>query len=239
MFSSSNILSAPAVFQTYLLPSIPFRRRQSSGSNSSFVSYSARHSSFGSPASAATPPTPASPHEAQFFDSSSSSSNPNASGTAYHFQATASPGSLWSRHDSHDSAVSGPYAFSPLRPSYLSGHTSHISCAKCHADFALTSQIISKGFTGRHGRAYLVAPGTSSLTCTPCTSPGGNGCMYLQSSAFSYVSALCPPHFSCLFLRIHCQSQRSNLILSSTVFTKYPYASAGSPAPGHWSAHRC
>jgi len=41
---------------------------------------------------------------------------------------------------------------------YLSGHTSHISCTLCHADLALTTQIISKGFTGRHGRAFLVTP---------------------------------------------------------------------------------
>ncbi|KAF6228347.1 hypothetical protein HO133_008077 [Letharia lupina] len=41
---------------------------------------------------------------------------------------------------------------------YLNGHTSHIRCAKCSTDVCLTSQIISKGFTGRHGRAYLVSP---------------------------------------------------------------------------------
>ena len=42
--------------------------------------------------------------------------------------------------------------------SYLNGHTSHLRCAKCSTDVCLTSQIISKGFTGRHGRAYLVSP---------------------------------------------------------------------------------
>lgn len=41
---------------------------------------------------------------------------------------------------------------------YLNGHTSHLRCAKCSTDVCLTSQIISKGFTGRHGRAYLVSP---------------------------------------------------------------------------------
>lgn len=40
---------------------------------------------------------------------------------------------------------------------YLNGHTSHLRCAKCLTDICLTSQIISKGFTGRHGRAYLVS----------------------------------------------------------------------------------
>ncbi|KAL8930864.1 MAG: hypothetical protein Q9208_000405 [Pyrenodesmia sp. 3 TL-2023] len=40
---------------------------------------------------------------------------------------------------------------------YLSGHTSHLRCARCATDLCPTSQIISKGFTGRHGRAYLVS----------------------------------------------------------------------------------
>ena len=33
-----------------------------------------------------------------------------------------------------------------------------IRCAACGVDFAFDSQIVSKGFTGRWGRAYLVAP---------------------------------------------------------------------------------
>jgi Yippee zinc-binding/DNA-binding /Mis18, centromere assembly len=36
------------------------------------------------------------------------------------------------------------------------GHASHLRCNRCSADLCLTSQIISKGFTGRHGPAYLV-----------------------------------------------------------------------------------
>ncbi|CAO2652262.1 Nn.00g005450.m01.CDS01 [Neocucurbitaria sp. VM-36] len=44
-------------------------------------------------------------------------------------------------------------------PSYLSTTpTSHLRCQKCLSDLIPTSSIISKGFTGRHGRAYLVAP---------------------------------------------------------------------------------
>ncbi|GME24342.1 Yippee family protein [Neofusicoccum parvum] len=46
----------------------------------------------------------------------------------------------------------------PASPSYLRGHRSHLRCTRCLSDLCLTSQIISKGFTGRHGRAYLVAP---------------------------------------------------------------------------------
>ncbi|KAL4737389.1 yippee zinc-binding/DNA-binding /Mis18, centromere assembly-domain-containing protein [Aspergillus similis] len=40
---------------------------------------------------------------------------------------------------------------------YLQGHISCIRCSTCAAELCLTSQIISKGFTGRHGRAYLVS----------------------------------------------------------------------------------
>ena len=46
---------------------------------------------------------------------------------------------------------------------YLHGHNSHLQCARCATDLCSTSQIISKGFTGRHGRAYLISP-TSSLS---------------------------------------------------------------------------
>ena len=40
-----------------------------------------------------------------------------------------------------------------------------LRCGGCATDVAFTSQIVSKGFTGRHGRAFLVAP--PSLRPTP------------------------------------------------------------------------
>jgi hypothetical protein len=43
------------------------------------------------------------------------------------------------------------------RHKLLKGHTSCIRCSNCAAHLCLSSQIISKGFTGRHGRAYLVS----------------------------------------------------------------------------------
>ena len=49
---------------------------------------------------------------------------------------------------------------------YLRGHNSHLQCARCATDLCSTSQIISKGFTGRHGRAYLVSPTSSLATFT-------------------------------------------------------------------------
>lgn len=40
---------------------------------------------------------------------------------------------------------------------YLNGAISWLRCARCTADLCSSSQIISKGFTGRHGQAYLVS----------------------------------------------------------------------------------
>ena len=59
----------------------------------------------------------------------------------------------------------------PHQPTYLSTHTSHLRCTRCAADLALSTQIISKGFQGRHGRAYLVAPQPSAHVIVPprCT----------------------------------------------------------------------
>ncbi|KAK4892357.1 hypothetical protein LTR27_009191 [Elasticomyces elasticus] len=97
-----SIPSPSPLFPTYLVPSLPFRRRLSSTDSN---------------ASAAT--------------ASSSSSSP------------------------------------PASESYLTGNASHLRCARCLADLALSNQIISKGFTGRHGRAYLVAPSQSSISSNP------------------------------------------------------------------------
>jgi hypothetical protein len=96
-----NIPSAATPFPTYLVPSLPFRRRQSS--TSTF-----RTNSISSASSPETEPS-----------------------------------------------------------DFLTGATSHLRCARCLSDLALSSQIISKGFTGRHGRAYLVAPTASASILDP------------------------------------------------------------------------
>ena len=58
-----------------------------------------------------------------------------------------------------DSAHSGSSNATATAPSnYLSGHVSYLRCGRCATDLCLSTQIISKGFTGRHGRAYLVSP---------------------------------------------------------------------------------
>lgn len=47
-----------------------------------------------------------------------------------------------------------------------------LRCSKCGAELCLKAQIISKGFTGRHGRAYLVSaePTASAVSMSGSTS---------------------------------------------------------------------
>ncbi|KAJ5214800.1 hypothetical protein N7468_010479 [Penicillium chermesinum] len=56
---------------------------------------------------------------------------------------------------------------------YLDGHVSYLQCTGCAAHLCLTSQIISKGFTGRHGRAYLVSaePIATAVSVSASSSP--------------------------------------------------------------------
>jgi len=102
--------SPPTLFPTYLIPALPFRRRQSSTGSCNSVSTDA-------------------------------------------------------------STTSSLNADLPSPAPYLSGHASHLRCARCLADLAVSSQIISKGFIGRHGRAYLVAPSQSSISPNPIALP--------------------------------------------------------------------
>ncbi|KAL8720999.1 MAG: hypothetical protein Q9225_002239 [Loekoesia sp. 1 TL-2023] len=62
-------------------------------------------------------------------------------------------------NDSRDTSSDGQRRTktAAAKDGYLAGHSSHLRCARCATDFCPTSQIISKGFTGRHGRAYLVS----------------------------------------------------------------------------------
>ncbi|EEH18950.1 hypothetical protein PABG_01269 [Paracoccidioides brasiliensis Pb03] len=114
MMSSSSFVSS--VFPTYLLHSIPFRKRDvktTKNTNST-------------PSDSETPSKPQSPAPS-----------------------------------SNDAATNGS--------GFLHGHKSYLRCARCSAELCLTSQIISKGFTGRHGRAYLVSanPSTDEISISP------------------------------------------------------------------------
>lgn len=74
-----------------------------------------------------------------------------------------------STSDSHDSVAPGEVNTTK----YLNGHVSYLQCTGCAAHLCLTSQIISKGFTGRHGRAYLVSaePLATAVSVSASSSP--------------------------------------------------------------------
>ncbi|KAF3040391.1 hypothetical protein E8E11_006985 [Didymella keratinophila] len=56
----------------------------------------------------------------------------------------------------------------PEPTSFLTSNpTTNLRCTKCLTDLIPTTSIISKGFTGRHGRAYLVSPPPPSALMHP------------------------------------------------------------------------
>ena len=65
------------------------------------------------------------------------------------------------RRTQTNTCLQAPTPAEPVPEPYLDGNISRLRCAHCAADLCLSSQIISKGFTGRLGRAYLVSPSPS------------------------------------------------------------------------------
>ncbi|KAL3469459.1 yippee zinc-binding/DNA-binding /Mis18, centromere assembly-domain-containing protein [Aspergillus californicus] len=69
------------------------------------------------------------------------------------------------RNAERSTSLGSPSGLLPIvdasKRKYLQDHVSCIRCSTCAAHIGLTSQIISKGFTGRHGRAYLVSAETT------------------------------------------------------------------------------
>lgn len=55
------------------------------------------------------------------------------------------------------SLTSEPPVEKPSGKTTIEDHVSCIRCSTCATQICLTTQIVSKGFTGRHGRAYLVS----------------------------------------------------------------------------------
>ncbi|KAI1808203.1 yippee-domain-containing protein [Daldinia bambusicola] len=122
-------------FPVYLLPSLsmPFRRRrQSSQSNP------------GSPL-ADTPPS---------LSSSPTDSIPPSPTRRLSMPSFTLPTNLFANFRSKGNQPS----LAPLETSITRTQPNTIRCSTCAADFAFASQIVSKGFTGRYGRAFLVSP---------------------------------------------------------------------------------
>lgn len=148
------VVAAPVdkgpTFPLYLLPTfnIPFRRRRPKNdyfgsqpeapSESSVPSLSSSPDSLsGSPESLSGPETPDSPISLRPFLTK--------------FPALG---------DSHDKVNARKCRLLPFLngPCLARTQPDTIRCSTCAADIAFSSQIVSKGFTGRHGRAFLIAP---------------------------------------------------------------------------------
>ncbi|KAI1421109.1 yippee-domain-containing protein [Xylaria sp. FL1777] len=123
----------PPRFPTYLLPSLsrPFRRRRRISSSSNAVP---AHSDVPSLSNSPTDSVLSSP-----MDGPSVSSSPS-----------------WLSHVK--TGLRRPSAEQHDTPRLTRTQPDTIRCSTCGTDFAFYSQIVSKGFTGRYGRAYLISP---------------------------------------------------------------------------------
>ncbi|KAH6674345.1 yippee zinc-binding/DNA-binding /Mis18, centromere assembly-domain-containing protein [Halenospora varia] len=131
-------------FPKYLLPSIslPFRRRHSSTASTTSTSTDRVPSLSSSPVySPATSPS-SSPPTAHFITTSPF--------TAHSALARALQGIPEKKEEDYTT----PNSTTGLRRTA----PNTLKCITCTTDIAFVSQIVSKGFTGRHGRAYLVSP---------------------------------------------------------------------------------
>ncbi|KAI1350666.1 yippee-domain-containing protein [Xylaria sp. FL0043] len=139
----------PPRFPTYLLPSLsrPFRRhRRSSSSSSAAAAAAAAHSDVPSLSNSPTDSVLSSPVDC-----------PPAS----------SPPASWLSHVKE--GLRRPSTKQRAAPKLTRIHPDTIRCSTCGTDFAFYSQVVSKGFTGRYGRAYLIAPPGS-----PSQKPGAD-----------------------------------------------------------------
>ncbi|OLN85631.1 Protein yippee-like [Colletotrichum chlorophyti] len=136
-----NIILSRPTFPVYLLPSInlPFRRRPSSTSTPDVSQVPSLSSSPTSSTTDETLTPPNSPPPPSYQDA-----------------ITTSPLlPLKPQISSHGSAS---------RPRLARTNPDTLRCSTCSSDIAFSSQIVSKGFTGRYGRAYLVAPTAAATT---------------------------------------------------------------------------
>ncbi|MCJ1327284.1 hypothetical protein MMC10_003952 [Thelotrema lepadinum] len=59
--------------------------------------------------------------------------------------------------ESSGTSSTDPHSLMQSSEAYLNAHHSYLRCGRCSADLCLTSAIVSRGFTGRWGRAYLIS----------------------------------------------------------------------------------
>lgn len=192
--SKASTLSFPQL-PVFLLPSfkLPFRRRRTPSDRTASTSSTASTAPT-TPGSTTTAVPPS--YESSLFGLPSLSSSPTsslstspASPTSYFstFPATNpfvktrglsrdEPRPMAARASFTSTASSAAILTSqPPQPHLARTAPDTLRCSTCSADLAFGAQIVSKGFTGRHGRAYLVSATSPSATpscpgtCAPRT----------------------------------------------------------------------
>lgn len=172
-----NIIVSRPTFPTYLLPSfnLPFRRRPSSplppptttATTTPTPEASQIPSLSSSPTSSTTDETPTppnSPPPPPYQDTITTSSPSSPADTKL------PPTRLRPRRQTRTK----PAALTITRT-----QPDTLRCSTCSSDIAFASQIVSKGFTGRYGRAYLVSPTALPTPASPSSTrnsgPAGPG----------------------------------------------------------------
>lgn len=160
--SQSTKADTAPLFATYLLPSLKipfFRRRQSSATTTSTA------------ASNDIPSLSSSPFSAASIDDdlpySPTTSIPGVETHTFHLDDD-KPSSQAPQQQSRTRRNSDRPRLSRPLPDVL-------RCSTCGTDVAYGLQVVSKGFTGRHGRALLVSPPLASATPSCPGPPFGAG----------------------------------------------------------------
>ncbi|KAK1530946.1 uncharacterized protein CCOS01_06049 [Colletotrichum costaricense] len=171
-----NIVVSRPTFPTYLLPSfniVPFRRRAprrtSSASEAAAETGTASTSPDSTPDASQVPSLSSSPTSSTTDETATppNSPPPPTYRDATTAAATTSIPDLLSKSTSISTNKNNR---NNKTTSLARTHPDTLRCSTCSCDIAFASQIVSKGFTGRYGRAYLIAPTAIPNTTTDTTS---------------------------------------------------------------------
>ncbi|EXF85416.1 hypothetical protein CFIO01_04424 [Colletotrichum fioriniae PJ7] len=173
-----NIVVSRPTFPTYLLPSfniIPFRRRRSprrtsSASEAAAAAETASTSPYSTPDASQVPSLSSSPTSSTTDETVTPPNSPPPptyqDATTTTTTASSIPDILSkSKPTSTTTTANKSTNRNNKATSLARTQPDTLRCSTCSCDIAFSSQIVSKGFTGRYGRAYLIAP-----TVTPSTS---------------------------------------------------------------------
>ncbi|KXH60056.1 hypothetical protein CNYM01_07851 [Colletotrichum nymphaeae SA-01] len=181
-----NIVVSRPTFPTYLLPSfniVPFRRRAprrtSSASEAAAETETASTSPDSTPDASQVPSLSSSPTSSTTDETATPPNSPppptyqDATTTT---AATASIPDLLSKPKSKSTrTTANRHNRNNKTTSLARTHPDTLRCSTCSCDIAFASQIVSKGFTGRYGRAYLIAPTVNPNTTTTTTTQSASG----------------------------------------------------------------